>query len=186
MKRLRLQMRMTIDGFVADPEGKLDWMTVNLDEKVQESLFNLADASDTLIMGRKMAPGFFKYWESVADENTPGANVPFAKKLVSLQKIIFSKTQKETSGRNARIESGDLKTEVEKLKKGSGKDLLVYGGANFVTSLNRENLIDDYYFLVVPVTLGKGLRIFETNSKLKLVESIRFGNGVVRNHYTRI
>ena len=63
MRKLKLQVRITADGFVAGPEGQLDWITWDMDEKLKGIIHQLADTSDTILMGRKMTPGFIKYWE---------------------------------------------------------------------------------------------------------------------------
>jgi dihydrofolate reductase len=174
-----MQMQITIDGFVGRPDGQLDWMSFDTDPKNLELINHLTDTSDTIIMGRKMAPDFIKYWESVPKESP---EYDFAQKMINIPKIIFSKTLKTITGRNARIENGDLKTEINKLKNTPGKDVVVYGGANFMSSLIKENLIDDYYLFINPVALGSGLRIFTDMTKLKLVESVKFGTEVM-NHY---
>lgn len=61
MRKLKLQMQMTVDGFVAGPEGQLDWMTWEMDEGLIAFITHLTDTSDTILMGRKMAPGFVTY-----------------------------------------------------------------------------------------------------------------------------
>lgn len=75
---------------------------------------------------------------------------------------------------------------MDRLKNQSGKDILVYGGANFVSSLIRENLIDEYNLFVNPVVIGKGMKIFNhlnQNLNLKLVESRAFDSGIVMFRY---
>jgi len=179
MKKLKLQVQVTIDGFVAGPEGQLDWMNFDTDPQQWEYVNKLTDTSDTIIMGRKMSPGFLNYWENVTKDSP---EYSFAQKMINIPKIIFSKTVKTTNGINARVENGDLKTVVNKLKSGSGKDILVYGGANFVSNLIKEDLIDDYYLFVNPVAIGKGLSIFQDKKKLELVDTVRNGGEIV-NHY---
>ncbi|MBV9742496.1 MAG: dihydrofolate reductase family protein, partial [Acidobacteriia bacterium] len=63
MRKLKLQMQITADGFVAGPNGELDWATDKMDEKLLQFINYLVDTSDTILMGRKMTPGFIKYWE---------------------------------------------------------------------------------------------------------------------------
>lgn len=176
-------MQITVDGFVSGPEGQLDWMSFDdADAKAIAAINDLIDTSDTILMGRKMSPEFIKYWESVPKESP---EYSFAQKMVHTPKIIFSKTQKSIEGTAARIENGDLKTEVNKLKTAPGKDLLVYGGASFVKSLIKENLIDDYYLFLNPVALSKGLSIFPDRTKLKLVDATPFKTEVLL-HYKAV
>src|SRR6266850_8402564 len=72
MRKLKLQMQITVDGFVAGPEGQLDWMTWDMDEKIVGFINHLTDTSDTILLGRKMTEGFIKYWEGVvANPSSP-------------------------------------------------------------------------------------------------------------------
>ena len=178
-------MQVTVDGFVAGPEGQLDWMTFDVDAKQLEFVNQLTDGSDTILMGRKMSPEFLTYWEDIVDNKKDSPEFTFAKKMVNIPKVIFSKTLKSTKGRNARIEEGDLKEEVNKLKKQAGKDLIVYGGAHFVGSLVKENLIDDFFIFVNPTAIGKGMRIFSGKTPFKLIRSTGYTSGIVVNHYQR-
>jgi dihydrofolate reductase len=72
---------------------------------------------------------------------------------------------------------------VQALKEQPGKDILVYGGANFVSSLISLNLIDEYYIIINPVAIGAGLSIFKERKILKLDSSIAYKNGKVLNKY---
>jgi len=69
MRKLKLQVQMTVDGFVAGPEGQLDWMWTSgpQDESIVTDVIDLADACDTILMGRKMTREFVDYWENVVD-----------------------------------------------------------------------------------------------------------------------
>ena len=92
MRKLKLQMQVTVDGFVAGPDGQLDWMTaIDKDEKLLAFIVHLTDTSDTILLGRNMTPGFIKYWESVAPAS---AEYDFAQKMVRTPKVAFSKTVK--------------------------------------------------------------------------------------------
>lgn len=184
MRKLKLQMQITLDGYVAGPNGELDWITFEHDKKRGELVDQIADTSDILLLGQKMTDDFVNYWTSVLD--TPESpEYPFAKKMVDIPKIVFSKTLKESRWTNATVES-DLVSTVNRLKSETGRDILVYGGAGFVSSLIKEDLIDDYYLFLNPTAIGKGLEIFGIGRKvLQLVDCTDFGDGVVVNHYQR-
>lgn len=66
MRKLKLQMNITVDGFVADSEGKLDWMLPEVDKKQIKKLQNLTQSTDTIILGRVMATEAIPYWENAA------------------------------------------------------------------------------------------------------------------------
>ncbi len=82
---------MTVDGFVAGPNGELDWMTFWLWTINSNRINELTDSSDTILLGRKMTDGFINYWtEVLADPESPENS--FARKMVDIPKVVFSKT----------------------------------------------------------------------------------------------
>src|SRR5437762_167817 len=91
MRKLKLQMQMTVDGFVAGPQGQLDWMTWDMDEELIAFINHLTDTSDTILLGRKMTEGFIKYWEQVVTQ-PDSPEYTFAQKMVRIPKVVFSKT----------------------------------------------------------------------------------------------
>jgi dihydrofolate reductase len=186
MRKLKLQMQVTVDGFVAGPQGQLDWMArIEQDEKLLAFINHLTDTSDTILLGRKMTEGFVRYWEHVLAQ-PEGPESSFARKMVDTPKVVFSKTVKRIEGRNVRVENGDLVEAVTGLKQQSGKDLIVYGGASFVSSLAGAGLIDEYHLFVNPVAIGDGLRAFHDRSPLQLLSSTAHRSGVVVNSYVPV
>lgn len=159
MRKLKLQMQMTINGYVAQPDGKNDWMTWNPDDELIAFMNSLLDSSDTLLLGRKLADGFIKYWEDTADENPTH---PFAKKIAALPKVVFTKTLDKSTWNNTTLAKGNLVEEIANLKKQNGKDILVFGGAGFVSSLIKEGLIDEYHLIVNPTAISNGMTIFNS------------------------
>lgn len=182
MRTLKLQMQITVDGYVAGPEGQLDWMTFDMDDKLLAFINHLTDTSDTILLGRKMTEGFIKYWERAASQ-PKSPEYEFAQKMVNTPKVMFSKTVKSIEGKNVRVESGDLVEAVNKLKNQPGKDIVVYGGATFVSSLIEKGLIDELNFFVNPVAIGKGLQVFRQRTPLSLVKSVAYASGIVVNTY---
>ncbi|WP_259069872.1 dihydrofolate reductase family protein [Mucilaginibacter sp. X4EP1] len=184
MRKLKLQIQTTIDGFVAGPNGELDWQWVSgSDEAGFRKVMELAESSDTLLLGRKMTPGFIEHWENMVDNQPENPAQPLAQLMVNMRKIAFSRTQTAIAGRNLQVENGDLATVVRALKNEPGKDIIVYGGADFVSSLISLNLIDEYFIMINPVAIGKGLSIFKEKKLLKLESSIAFNHGKVLNKY---
>src|SRR3546814_4965065 len=160
MRKLKLQVQMTIDGFIAGKNGESDWMQNNWDDEFKKYEYDLADASDTLLMGRKRTAEFVTHWETVADNQPDSDWNTFAQKMVAIPKIVFGKTISTIEGKNTRVENGDVVSVVRDLKNKNGKDILVYGGESFVYSLVKENLIDEIYFFINTAIIGKGKTIF--------------------------
>lgn len=181
MKKLKLQVQLTVDGFNGDPAGNLEWhFAVAWSKDLMDYVNALTDSCDTILLGRKMTDGFISAWSSqVEDESNP--NYAFAKKMVDTPKIVFSKTLKKSKWTNTAVANGELKEEIKKLKQGKGKDIIVYGGTTFVSSLIKETLIDELHLFINPVILGAGTSIFkdiEKSQYLKLVKAIGFECGM--------
>jgi len=176
-------MQMTVDGYVAGPEGQLDWMTFSWEEDLIKLVNELTDSIDTILMGRKMTTEFVNYWEDVLDNHPESPEYSFASKMVNLKKIVFSKTQKVIAGKNVVVENGDLVTTVNALKNMGGKDIVVYGGAGFVSSLLDQKLIDELHLFINPVAIGNGMRIFKNRQSFQLTHSRAYKNGIVVNSY---
>lgn len=188
MRKLKLQMQITVDGYVAGPNGELDWRTWDWDDKLKAFAYPLRDTSDTILLGRKQAEVFIPHFEETVN-NFQGKNSDatkdetfiYANRMVTMPKIVFTKTMKSFKGKNVSVENGDLVTAINNLKRKEGKDMIVYGGVEFVSSLVKEGLIDEFNFFVNPVLINKGLRIFDTlphPQALSLVSAAAYACGI--------
>ena len=88
MRKLKLQMQLTIDGFVAGPNGELDWMDFDWDNTLKDYVTELTDSVDTIVMGRKLAEGFIPYWKNVTS-NPADIQYDFGKKMTDKPKIVY-------------------------------------------------------------------------------------------------
>lgn len=185
MRKLKMQMQLSLDGFAARPDGALDWITWDMDDKIKNYINELTDSVDTILMGRKMTEGFISYWSDVlAKPDSP--EYDFAKKMIDIPKVVFTKTLDSGNWINTRLAKGDISKEVDRLKKQKGKGIIAYGGASFMSSLVKNNLIDEYHLFINPTAIGKGMQIFnavDNRLNLKLVKSSAFGCGIVVNKY---
>lgn len=178
MRKVILQMYISIDGYVAGPNGELDWMFANVGTESESPADELLNSSDLILLGRGMAKGFLDYW--------PNDKTEFGEKINSLQKIVFSKTITSMDYPNVSVVP-DIEEEIKKQKAKEGKNLILYGGCGLVTSFAKLGLIDEYYLMTVPVILGSGLHLFEgiDMKVLKLVKSKAAPSGVIVNHYEK-
>ena len=163
-------------------------MLEDLDDEVENLENELIDSSDTILMGRKMTNEFVNYWTK-AVENPENPEYTFAKKMLDTPKVVFTKTLADSPWANTVLAKGDIVEEVNRLKNQAGKDILVYGGAGFVSSLIKESLIDEYNFFINPTAIGRGMTIFgkleDKNSSLKLDRSQAYESGIVVNTYLK-
>lgn len=185
MRKLKLQMQISVDGFVSTgPNDEQKWVTWAWEE-IRPHVIALAESCDTILIGRKLAVDYIPYWESVfTNPDDPMHEV--SRLVTSMTKVLFTKTLDKAEWPNTILAKGDLVQEVKKLKSQSGKDIIVYGGSSFVSNLVREGLIEEYHLFVNPVALGKGEPIFD---KLKDVHQLQLKNtivypcGIVMMHY---
>ena len=176
MRKVILQMNMSLDGMIAGPNGEMDWMLWNdeLDKFAEEIL----DSSDTILLGRKTAKEFLDYWPEDKSE--------FARKINEYPKIVFSKTMTsiESKSTNVSIINDNILEEVTKMKEQPGKNIVLYGGAGIVQSLAKLDLIDEYRLVLNPVVLGSGTPLFKNDKfKLKLLKTEMTKIGCVILYY---
>ena len=190
MRKLKLQVNMSIDSYIAGPNGEMDWMVWNWDDKLKNYVYELNEPVDTIILGRKMTDGFVSYWSDVMTKPDDPSSIDrshvFAKKMIDTPKVVFTKTLKKSQWANTDIATGDLTDEISNLKSLKGKDMIVYGGASFDSSLIRAGLIDEFHLFINPVAIGKGMTIFKDLNeiqKFNLIKSVAFDCGIVELHY---
>ncbi len=181
MRKLKLQLQLSLEGYIAGPNGEMDWITWNADEDFIKYVNELTDSSDTILLGRKLAEGFIPYWTDIT-ANVQDPQYSFARKMVDIPKIVFSKTLDKSDWDNTKIANGDLAAQVKQIKNESGKDIVIYGGADFAASMIGSGLIDEYHFFMNPSAIGKGMPIFnrlENNLKLSLLKATQLNSGIV-------
>lgn len=185
MRKLKLQVQMTVDGYIAGPNSEMDWMTHDWDDELKNYVTKLTEPVDCIVLGRKLAQGFIPHWASVAadpDHEEHAAGIRFT----DTPKVVFTKTLDKSEWDNTVLAKGDLVEEMSNLKNQDGKEIIAYGGADFVSSLIKHGLIDEFHLFVNPAAIGTGMAIFkEVDSKqnLTLVESIPFDCGIVLLKY---
>jgi dihydrofolate reductase len=103
MRKLKLQVQMTVDGFVGGPNGEMDWMSFNWDDKIQTYVNELTDSVDTILLGRKMTEGFISYWTDVV-ANPADPQYRFARKMVDKPKVVFTKRLISRNGKIVQLQ----------------------------------------------------------------------------------
>ena len=173
MRKLKLQMNISLDN--KWDSGMSDF-----------SIDNLKNV-DCILHGRKTGEGFIPYWAEVAS-NPNESDHKLGRLFADIPNVIFSNTLKVSKWDNTSIINGDIKEEIKALKNKKGKDIIVYGGDSFVSSLIQQDLIDEFYLLVNPVAIGNGQQTFnplKNDLELKLVNCKPFACGTVLLCYTR-
>jgi dihydrofolate reductase len=187
MRKLKLQVQMTIDGFIGGPAGEMDWLTFAWDDALISYVAALTESVDSIVLGRRLAEGFIPHWAGVATDPNSLERAA-GRKFTDTPKVVFTCTLTRSPWPNTVLATGELTEEITRLKQQPGHDLIAYGGATFVSSLIQADLIDEFHLFVNPVAIGRGLPIFTGLTQpqnLTLVKSTAFACGIVVLHYER-
>lgn len=185
MRKIVLMMSVSLDGYIAGPDGELDWGLV--DEEVHSHFNEVLAKMGAFLDGRVTYEQMAQFWPT-ADSNpdsTP-AMVEFAKIWRDIPKLVYSRTL-ERADWNTTIVRDVVAEEVLQLKAEPGGDMAL-GGADLAASFIRLDLVDEFRLYVHPVVIGKGKPLFpmlEKQISLELAETRTFGNGVVLLRYAR-
>jgi len=178
MRRVVVQMGVTVDGYVAGPGGEGDWRLPPEHPDVREWKLASLRQVGTHIMGRVTYEQMAGHWPTATDE--------YAGFMNKLPKVAFSATLPEAGWPGTRIARGDLTAEIAALKSESGGDIMAHGGAAFVQALSRHGLVDEYRMVILPVALGGGLPLFRDLPRplrLDLSEARSFSDGTAIHVY---
>jgi dihydrofolate reductase len=185
MRKLIYSMGVSLDGFIAGPDGEIDWSAP--DEELHRFHNQQTRELGAHLCGRRLYE-VMRYWETINERSSiPEHELEFARIWKGLPKIVFSKTLEKVQG-NARLVRDSVAEEVARLKEQPGKDLAV-GGAGLAATLIKLGLIDEYRLFVSPVVLGGGTPYFpalDEKINLELVATQTFGSRVVYVRYRRV
>ncbi|TVY02043.1 dihydrofolate reductase family protein [Cohnella terricola] len=177
MRKVIFQMMVSLDGFVAGPNGESDWHHV--DTEFIDYSIELLRSVDTLIFGRKTYELMAGYWPTVQAK----ANDPItADYMNNLKKIVVSKKIEKVEWENSILVNENVSEEILKLKQQNGKDIAILGSSELALSLNQLGLIDEYRIIINPIVLGNGKSLLQgihDPFKLEIVETKTFRTGNV-------
>jgi dihydrofolate reductase len=177
MRKIILDLAVTLDGFIEGPNGEIDWCIMDGESNFDKFL----DSIDTILYGR-ISYDLWGNYQPAEDED------PFMKDIYkaihSKTKYVFS-TTKESDGKATFIRS-DIKEHVQEIVKQPGKDIWLYGGGKLNTTFINLGLVDVFRLAVHPVVLGSGKPLFQDikdRINLKLTDTKTTGSGVVFLNY---
>jgi dihydrofolate reductase len=167
-RRLRYQVAASLDGFIAGPNGEIDWIV--MDPSIDfDALFR---EFDTAVMGRKT-------YEAQTAQGGDGA-------LPGIDVVVFSRTLPASSRPGVRIVNDDPRETVAALKARPGRDIWLFGGGSLFRSLLDAGLVDTVEVAVMPVLLGSGIPLLPrgNTTKLLLADEKRLPSGIVALAYS--
>jgi dihydrofolate reductase len=187
MRTVRLYMTMTCDGCFAGPSGELDWMAA-ADPEMNRDVIDLIGQADTAFMGYPTASGMIPYWhQAAANPAASEGEHAIADAVNRVHSLVLSRTEEEIPWDNAELlmvrDDDQLREAVHAAKDQPGRDIGVPGGIRTAQSFARLGLIDEYVFMMHPVALGEGKRIFNRRTNLDLHSAKTYRSGVTRLIY---
>ncbi len=183
MRSVTYSMGMSLDGYIVGPDGDFDWTAP--DPEVFRFHIDELRQVGVHLMGRRLYETML-YWETAKQDPLLGAaELEWAALWKPLPKVVFSATLSDVEG-NARLVSGSLAEEIERLRAEPGEGDIAIGGATLAAAAASSNLIDEYRPFVYPVLVGGGIPFFpprERRLDLELLQTRTFGSGVVYLRY---
>ncbi|MBO9703509.1 MAG: dihydrofolate reductase family protein [Sporocytophaga sp.] len=178
-------MHISLDGFVAGPNGEMNWIKV--DQEIFDYVGKRISEGDTALYGRVTYEMMESYWPTAADKpNASKHDIEHSEWYKKVHKIVLSKTMKEEGLSNTRIISDNLSERINEIKQEPGNDILLFGSPTATHSLIQLNLIDGYWLFVNPIILGRGIPLFvdiKDRIKLNLLNTRQFTSGVTELSY---
>jgi len=182
MRSVTYSMSVSLDGYIVGPDGSFDWTAP--DPEVFRFWIDEIRGVGVHLMGRRLYETML-YWETADKASLDDAELEWAALWNPLPKVVFSTTLSEVQG-NARLASGDVAAEIERLRAEPGEGEIAIGGATLAAEVAALGLIDEYRPMVYPVLVGGGIPFFpqrERRVDLELVETRTFSSGVVYLRY---
>ncbi|HEX5828731.1 MAG TPA: dihydrofolate reductase family protein [Candidatus Limnocylindrales bacterium] len=183
MRSVTYSMGMSLDGYIVGPDGRFDWSAPDPD--VFRFWIDEIRGVGVHLMGRRLYETML-YWETAGqDRPLDDAELEWVALWNPLPKVVFSRTLSEVQG-NARLASGGLVAEIDRLRAEPGEGEIAIGGASLAVQAAALDLIDEYRPMVHPVLVGGGIPFFprqERRADLELLETRPFGSGVVSLRY---
>jgi dihydrofolate reductase len=188
MRNLIFLMHTSLDGFVAGPNGEMDW--IKLDEELFDFVATLTAKADTALYGRVTFEMMQGHWPTAGEQpKATRHDKEHSAWYNKVPKVVLSKTINEGALTNTKVISDQLTDKLTQLKNLEGNDILIFGSPGAVHALLGLGLIDGFWLLVNPILLGQGRPLFKdinAHIQLGLAESRIFASGVVALHYAKL
>jgi dihydrofolate reductase len=180
LRKVRLAINVSLDGYVARPNGTLDWFFRTITPAQQAWTTAFLREVDTILIGHTTYLEQAAFWPTQTGE--------MATLMNSHAKIVFSSRLGALEWSHCRLARAGVGEEIARLKREPGRDIYVTGGARLSQSLSQRGLIDEYNLTIHPILLGSGMPLFGEMSEelaLTLVGTIPFESGAIHLIYQK-
>lgn len=182
MRKIILDLAVTLDGFIEGPNGEIDWCIMEEDPGLDSAFAEFLSGIDTIFYGRIS----YELWGNYKPNEDAGSGMKsIFDSIHSKKKYVFSTTRDDDDGKATFI-NADIKDRVQQIRQQPGKDIWLYGGAKLITTFINLALVDVYRLAVHPVILGSGKPLFKDIDKrinLKLIDARGSQSGVTLLSY---
>lgn len=185
MRHIISFMHISLDGFVAGPNGEMNW--IKLDQEIFDHVGKRIQDTDTALYGRVTYQLMENYWPTAADKpDATKHDKEHSAWYGKAHKLVLSKTMQGADLADTTIISSNLPERIQEIKKKPGSEILLFGSPSATHSLIQQNLIDGYWLFVNPILLGQGIPLFINNkdkTNLNLLSTKQFPSGVIELNY---
>lgn len=180
VRRLFLHIITSLDGYINDDAGALDWLPA--DEEFEHYIDQMLESIDGMIFGRVAFEQLSAFWPNAGSEASPVQ----VRKMHELPKYVLSRSLTDTRWHNSHLLGDDPGAAITQLKQQDGSDLALFAGASATTTALELGVIDELRLIVHPAALGRGTRLFDGNyprTELRLTGTHQFASGALLLRY---
>ncbi|MFT3699993.1 MAG: dihydrofolate reductase family protein [Kofleriaceae bacterium] len=191
MRRIHMFQRVSADGFFADVDGRIEWVTQ--DPELDNDARSGMSGSGAMMFGARTYLGFKSFWPTATNQaphgppRTSDALAAMSKWINASTKYVFSRSITDDSWANTKLLGTFDPDKVRAIKQEAGNDIMIFGSGDIVSLLTKHGLIDDYTFVYSPIVLGQGAHPIRHAGRvdLELVDVTKFATGNVRMRYRK-
>jgi len=186
MRRVLLWIGMSLDGYTSGPNEQLDWLAPHITPQAHAYFKKIRERSDTVLVGRVNYEVYLAYWPKVKDDPKASRDeAEIARWLEDVPKIVFSRTLRDVTCKNARLARGAAVEEVAALKREPGKDIIIQNSTRLAQTLLEAGLVDELDIMIAPAVVGGGRALFAGMPRIDLgpAQLTRFDDGTFVARY---
>jgi dihydrofolate reductase len=186
MRKVVLWIGMSLDGYTSGPNEQLDWLAPHITPESKAYFKRMRERCDTILVGRVNYEGFLEYWPPVKDDPKASRDdVEISRWIDDVAKVVFSRTLREVTWKNARLAKGSAAEEVAALKRAPGGDIIIQNSTRLTQTLLAAGLVDELNIMVAPAVVGAGRALFAGLPRIDLGPAAltRFDDGTFVARY---
>jgi dihydrofolate reductase len=193
MRKLIVQLQISVDGYVSAADASLNWQVWNWgedwpwDDALKREFNRIFASVDTILLSRPMIEeGYLDHWSRAATRFPADPDYAFAQRIVDVPKVVLTDKLSASRWERTTIVTAGIAAGVGALKQQAGGDIITFGGTGFASALIAAGVVDELQLFVNPTAVGSGASIFHdthNGTRLRLIRSDSYASGIVVNRY---